>query len=136
MQIVLCDYNEVWATDFEEIRSRLIGELGKPASKVEHVGSTSVPGLSAKPIIDILLVVADSANEEAYSDQIQRCGFSFHRREPDWYEHRLFKLRSPATNLHVLSEGCIEIERMLRFRDFLRRDANAREIYAANLHYS
>ena len=129
MNIVLCDYDSAWETDFSHIGKRLLSGLGDIALAVEHVGSTAIPGLCAKPVIDILLVVADSADEATYAPQVEQCGFHFHHREPDWHEQRLFKFRTPAANLHVFSSGCPEIERMLLFRDYLRRDAEARDSY-------
>ncbi len=91
------------------------------------MGSTSVPGLAAKPVIDILLVVANSAGESAYAAALDAAGYSLRVREPDWYEHRLF--RKADTNLHVFSEGCVEIERMLMFRDWLRAHPGDRALY-------
>ena len=131
MNIVLQEYDASWATEFTHIRTRLLGALGDTALAVEHVGSTAIPGLCAKPVIDILLVVADSSDEAAYTQEVQRCGFVFHHREPDWHEQRLFKLKGPAGNLHVFSSECPEIERMLLFRDYLRGDDQARNTYAA-----
>lgn len=129
MKIELREHDGTWAAQFHEIRSCLQRELGDIASLIEHVGSTAIPGLCAKPLIDILLVVLDSSDEVAYTGHLEACGFTFHLREPDWHEHRLFKLRSPEVNLHVFSAGDSEIGRMLLFRDFLRSDAGAREAY-------
>jgi GrpB-like predicted nucleotidyltransferase (UPF0157 family) len=79
-----------------------------------------VPGLCAKPIIDMLLAVPDSSAEPAYAPDMERAGYVLRIREPDWYEHRMFKGPATDINLHVFSVGCVEIERMLRFRDWLR----------------
>jgi GrpB-like predicted nucleotidyltransferase (UPF0157 family) len=88
-----------------------------------------VPGLAAKPIIDIVLVVADSANESEYAPALESTGYRLHIREPKWLEHRMFKGPDTDVNLHVFSLGCPEIERMLRFRDWLRSNAADRELY-------
>jgi len=93
------------------------------------VGSTSVPGLAAKPFIDVLLVVADSADEHTYAPALESAGFVLRIREPAWYEHRMFKGRDRSVQVHVLSEGCPEIERMVLFRDRLRTDPAERELY-------
>lgn len=77
-----------------------------------------VPQLSAKPIIDIILVVANSADEQDYVQPLEKQGYTLRIREPDWFEHRLLKL--PYVNLHVFTVGCEEIDRMLHFRDWLR----------------
>jgi GrpB-like predicted nucleotidyltransferase (UPF0157 family) len=98
--------------------------------RVEHVGSTAVPGLLAKPIIDILLVVANSAEETAYAKALETAAYQLHIREPGWHEHRMFKSPAMDVNLHVFSAGCAEIERMLAFREWLRSNASDRELYA------
>lgn len=103
--------------------------LGERVLLLEHAGSTSVPGLSAKPIIDIVLALAESADEAGYAPLLEAAGYVLHVREPDWHEHRLFKGPDTDINLHVFSHGCREIERMLMFRDHLRADAVDRELY-------
>jgi GrpB-like predicted nucleotidyltransferase (UPF0157 family) len=104
--------------------------LGVRALRIEHTGSTSVPGLVAKPIIDILLVVAESANEDAYVPALEAAGYLLRIREPNWYEHRMFKGPDTEINLHVFSSGCPEIDRILTFRDWLRNNATDRDLYA------
>lgn len=129
MKIDLVDHHPAWAGQVQTLRADLLETLGDRALALEHVGSTAVPGLRAKPILDLLLVVSDSADENAYAGPIEQCGYALHHREPDWFEHRMFKRWAPDANLHVLSAGCEEIDRMLRFRDLLRRDASARARY-------
>ena len=89
-----------------------------------------MPGLAAKPVIDIVLVVGDSANEGAYVPPLESAGYLLRIREPNWYEHRMFKGPDAETNLHVFSAGCPEVDRMLMFRDWLRVDARDRDLYA------
>ena len=132
--IELCPYDESWPRLYEREAHRASAVLGDQAVRLEHVGSTSVPGLPAKPIIDMLLVVADSADEDAYVPPMEAAGYVLRIREPDWYEHRLFKGPDANINLHVFSAGCIEIDRMLGFRDHLRTNASDRELYAATKH--
>lgn len=96
---------------------------------LEHAGSTSVPGLAAKPVFDIVLVVADSADESAYAPALESAGYVLRIREPDWFQHRMFKGQDPETNLHVFSEGCSEIDRTLLFRDWLRSNPADRDLY-------
>jgi GrpB-like predicted nucleotidyltransferase (UPF0157 family) len=103
--------------------------LGNQALRVEHVGSTSIPGLPSKPIIDMLLVVADSSAEADYVPPMERAGYTLRVREPDWYEHRLFKGPGANINLHVFSAECPEIDRMIDFRDHLRANVADRELY-------
>ena len=109
--------------------SRLREALGPVAARVEHVGSTSVPGLAAKPILDVLLLVPDPADETAYVDRLEAAGFLLHIREPDWHEHRLLRGHDPEVNLHVFGSGSSEAERVLLFRDTLRANAAERALY-------
>jgi GrpB-like predicted nucleotidyltransferase (UPF0157 family) len=109
--IVLRDYDPEWPRLFEREADRIRGVLGEKALRVEHVGSTSVPGLVAKPIIDILLAVPDSGDEASYVPVMEAAGYVLRIREPDWFEHRLFKGPDTNINLHVFSAGAGEIER-------------------------
>ena len=90
-----------------------------------------MPGLPAKPIIDMLLVVADSADEAAYVPSMEAAGYAVRIREPDWHEHRVFRGPDTDVNLHTFSAGSSEIERMLAFRDRLRTHDDERELYLA-----
>jgi GrpB-like predicted nucleotidyltransferase (UPF0157 family) len=127
--ITLMAYDGNWPGSFSREADRLRSVLGDAALRIEHVGSTSVPGLMAKPIIDILLVVPDSADERCYMPQLQGAGYVLRIREPDWFEHRLFQGPDTDINLHVFSSGAAEVRRMLRFRDRLRQDQAARTRY-------
>jgi GrpB-like predicted nucleotidyltransferase (UPF0157 family) len=127
--ITLVDYDTEWPRLFQREEQRIRAALDDVVLRLEHVGSTSVPGLAAKPIIDILLVVRDSADEASYVLALEGAGYVLRAREPDWFEHRCLKGQDPAVNLHVFSDGVAEIERMLRFRDWLRHDDVDRELY-------
>jgi GrpB-like predicted nucleotidyltransferase (UPF0157 family) len=129
-QIYLAEPDPGWALEFADVGETIRAALGDRALCVEHVGSTSIPGLVAKPILDILLLVADSADESGYVPDLERAGFVLHIREPDWQEHRLFKRRAPDINLHVFTRGSPEAERLLRFRDWLRGRPDELELYA------
>ena len=118
--IHLADYDPAWPLRYEREAAKVLAVLGERALRVEHVGSTSVPGLAAKPIIDMVLVVADSSDEAEYVPAMEAAGYVLRIREPDWFEHRLFKDPDWTVNLHVFSDGCPEIDRMLAFRDRLR----------------
>ena len=120
--IYLAPCDPEWPRLFEREAVRVRAALGDRALLVEHAGSTSVPGLSAKPIIDIVLAVADTAAETAYVPALEAVGYVLRVREPDWHEHRLLKGPDTNVNLHVFTIGCVEIERMLGFRDHLRAD--------------
>ena len=127
--ITLVEYDPRWPALFDREAARIRAVLGAAAVRVEHVGSTSVPGLAAKPIIDMLLAVPDSADEPAYVPALEDAGYVLSIREPDWFEHRLFKDPDTSINLHVFSVGAAEIERMLLFRDWLRADEADRDAY-------
>lgn len=130
-RVHLSDHDPKWPYLFEREAERVRGALGDRVLLFEHVGSTAVPGLPAKPCVDLLLAVADSADEDAYLPDLYAAGYMLVIREPDWYEHRVFKGPDVNLNLHVFSEGCEEIERMRLFRDHLIADAGARERYTA-----
>ena len=118
--IQLVDYRAEWPALFVREANRVRATLGDRVLMLEHVGSTSVPGLAAKPIIDMILAVADSADEPAYVPAMESAGYVLHIREPEWHQHRLFKGPDTNINLHVYSFGCPEIDKMLMFRDWLR----------------
>lgn len=128
-QVILADYDPAWPSVFEDLAARIRLALGERVIELHHAGSTSVPGLAAKPVIDIILVVADSADEAAYLAQLEAAGFVLAVREPDWFEHRCLRHSAPAANLHVFSKGCTEVGRMLAFRDHLRTDEADRRLY-------
>lgn len=127
--IHLAEYDPTWPALFEREAKRIRATLGTKALRIEHVGSTSVPGLAAKPLIDIDLVVADSSDEDAYVPELEAAGYVLRIREPDWYEHRLFKGPDTNVNVHTFSDGCKEVERMVAFRDWLRTHDGDRMLY-------
>ncbi len=127
--IQLVDYDPDWPVLFQREEDRIRAVLGDRALLVEHVGSTSVPGLAAKPRIDILLVVIDPADEAAYVPALETAGYILRIREPEWYEHRMFYGPDTELNLHVFSMNCDEVDRMLGFRDHLRSNEADRLLY-------
>jgi GrpB-like predicted nucleotidyltransferase (UPF0157 family) len=129
-RIQIVDYDPEWPVLFGREADRIQAALGSGALRIEHIGSTSVPGLVAKPIVDILLVVAESADEAAYVPALEAAGYMLRIREIHWYEHRMFSGPDTAINLHVFSSGCVEIDRILMFRDWLRNSAEDRDLYA------
>jgi len=127
--INLTEYSVNWPIRYREINDTITRALGDLVMLLEHVGSTSVPGLAAKPIIDIVLEVSDSDREIDYIPALESIEFCLRIREPDWYKHRLLKLDD--VNLHVFSHNCSETIRMLRFRDWLRARPDERDLYLA-----
>jgi GrpB-like predicted nucleotidyltransferase (UPF0157 family) len=128
-EIVVADYDPQWPRWFEQAADRIRSALGEAALELHHVGSTSVPGLAAKPLIDIDLVVPDTTDEDAYVPKLEPLGYVLRVREPDWFEHRLLRGYDPPVNLHVFPPDCEEVERMLVLRDWLRAHDEDRELY-------
>ena len=128
--IRLVDYDPGWPDQFRREAERIRGVLGDRVLQLEHVGSTAVPGLPAKPVIDLALELENSADEPAYVSAMEAAGYVLRIREPEWNEHRLFKGPDTNINLHVFSSGCPEIGRMVAFRDWLRINASDRNLYA------
>lgn len=127
--ILIVDSDPRWPELFDREAARIHAALGHRVLLLEHVGSTAVPGLAAKPIIDILLEVLDSADEPKYVADLESAGYVLNIREPGWHEHRMFQGPDTDIHLHVFSSGCSVIARTLLFRDWLRRDASDRKLY-------
>lgn len=129
--VLLEEYNREWPAQFEILSAIIKKALSHLEISLNHVGSTSVPGLAAKPIIDMVLEVPDSTDESSYVSHLVDVGFELWIREPDWFEHRLLKYENPSTNLHVFTKGCSEVSKMIRFRDHLRTSPSDFELYLA-----
>jgi GrpB-like predicted nucleotidyltransferase (UPF0157 family) len=124
-------YDPAWAGQFQAWRDRLAARLGATALRIEHVGSTSVPGLAAKPIVDIQVSVADMEREDGYVPQCEAAGLQLRSRDR---EHRYF--RPPAdrprdVHVHVCAAGRRWERVHLLFRDYLRANPPACDAYAA-----
>jgi GrpB-like predicted nucleotidyltransferase (UPF0157 family) len=127
--VTLVEYDATWPALFEREARRIRAALGETVVELEHTGSTSVPGLAAKPIIDITLLVPDSSDESTYVPQLEAAGYVLRIREPRWHEHRVLKGPDTDLNLHVFSSGNVEFERMVGFRDWLRSHPEDRGLY-------
>ena len=127
-EISVVDYDERWPVRFREIAERVRRALGRDALAVEHIGSTSVPGLAAKPIVDVLLTVADVGDEAAYVPALESAGFLLRVREP---AHRMVRTPARDVHVHVYEPDRPEVRDYLDLRDWLRVDAEDRELYAA-----
>ena len=124
------EYDPRWPDDFERVAAVVRRALGDRVLALHHVGSTSVPGLPAKPVIDVDLVVADPADEASYVPALVAVGYVHAVREPWWHEHRLLKHGDPVTHLHVFGPDCPEVVRHLMFRSWLVEHPDDREVYA------
>ena len=130
-ELVLHEYSGEWPSRYRAHANNIARALGSVALQVEHIGSTSVLGLAAKPIIDILLVVPDSGNEVSYLPALENSGYEIRVREPEFDEHRMVRTPEKDVHVHVFSVGSQEIDRYLVFRNHLRRNANDRARYEA-----
>jgi GrpB-like predicted nucleotidyltransferase (UPF0157 family) len=128
-EIVIIDYDSHWPGQFQKHVGMLKLALGGKALAIEHVGSTSVPMLAAKPIIDIVVVVEDCADEAAYLPSLAEAGYVLRVREPDWHQHRMFRTSKLDVHVHIFSPGCVEVARQLAFRDRLRANVEDRLLY-------
>lgn len=129
--IELAEHDPAWAQAYGEHAERIRGALGEAAGRVEHIGSTAVPGLAAKPIVDILVVVEDPADEGSYVPLLEAAGYELRVREPDFDEHRMLRTPTRDVHVHVFPAWSIEIDRYLALRDHLRSSPRARATYEA-----
>jgi GrpB-like predicted nucleotidyltransferase (UPF0157 family) len=127
--IVLADHDPAWAARFAHEAERIRRALGDRAVVLEHAGSTSVPGMAAKPVVDVVLGVPDPTAEREYVPALEAIGYALHIREPGWHEHRLLEPADASVNLHVFAADSPEVARMLRFRDLLRSSPAAFDLY-------
>jgi GrpB-like predicted nucleotidyltransferase (UPF0157 family) len=127
--VVIVDYDPAWPSRFHDHAASITGVLGPRALRVEHIGSTAVPGLAAKPIIDVLLVLVEPEREDTYLPALEAAGYVLRVREPSLDQHRMLRTPHLDTHVHVFPPHSREIIRYLVFRDLLRRDPGAREVY-------
>jgi GrpB-like predicted nucleotidyltransferase (UPF0157 family) len=128
-ELGIAAYNASWPGWYARLAELVRTALGPAVLALDHVGSTAVPGLDAKPIIDMDLTIADGSAEATYVPALEASGFQLIIREPWWYGHRLLRHREPACNLHVWSPDCPETARHLVFRDWLRANPEECELY-------
>jgi GrpB-like predicted nucleotidyltransferase (UPF0157 family) len=127
--ITIEDYDPNWPKKFDKHANVISDALGETALRIEHIGSTAVPDLGSKPIIDILVVVSNSADESTYLPQLEAAGYVLRVREPDWNEHRMFRTPERDVHIHIFSVGCPEVHRNLIFRERLRQNEGDRKLY-------
>jgi GrpB-like predicted nucleotidyltransferase (UPF0157 family) len=125
-EIVIVDYDPEWPRRFDAQRERIAGAIGDRALRIEHIGSTAVPDLGAKPIIDVLVTVADVTDEASYGPALEAAGYELRVSEP---EHRMFRTPAHDVHVHVWRDGDPEVYRHLAFRDRLHESAADRGEY-------
>ena len=126
--IVIVDYDQEWAARYQSLALVISDAVAEGAVSIEHIGSTAVPGLAAKAIIDILLTVADVDDEHAYVGRLENAGLVLRVREPG---HRMMRTPARDVHLHVYSVDDPSVTNYLDFRDWLREDQTDRSLYAA-----
>jgi GrpB-like predicted nucleotidyltransferase (UPF0157 family) len=125
-EIVLAEHDPAWAERYQQERARIVAALGDRVLRIDHIGSTSVPGLAAKPIIDIDLSVADPDDEPSYVPDLEAAGYVLRVREP---QHRMLRTPERDVQVHVCALGSEWESRHLIFRDWLRQHPDDRQRY-------
>jgi len=125
---VVAEADPAWPQRFAAERERIAGALGARALRIEHIGSTAVPGLAAKPIVDVLVVVETADDEPTFAPALERIGYVVRVREPG---HRMLRGGADDVNLHVYGVGATEIDDYLLLREWLRTNPRDRARYAA-----
>jgi GrpB-like predicted nucleotidyltransferase (UPF0157 family) len=128
--VVIADPDPGWPSRYAALAAEIRAALGDRTLDLEHVGSTSVPGLAAKDVIDIDLTVADPGDEDSYVNALEPLGYVLTVREPRWHEHRALRRATPRANLHVFGPDCPEVIRHRMFRDWLRTHPDDLALYA------
>ena len=125
--IELVPYNAAWPGRFAQERTRIGAALGAAAERIDHIGSTAVPGLVAKPIVDVQVSVADADEEGAYLGSLEQAAYVLRVREPG---HRMFRTPMLDVHVHICAGGGEWERRHLLFRDWLRLERADAERYA------
>lgn len=128
--VAVVDPRASWPTDGEALIHRVQNALGPRALRLDHIGSTSVVGLPAKPIIDIDLTVANPSKEEDWLPQLENVGFVLTVREPWWFHHRMLETPERDAHIHVFGPGSAEPLKHVILRNWLRESAEDRDLYA------
>ena len=124
--VEIVEYRDDWPRRYSTERERIAGALGATARRIEHIGSTAVPRLAAKPIVDILVTVDDPEDEFTFRPQLEAAGYVLRVREPN---HRMFRTPDRDVHVHVWPSGGGEQGKLLRFRDRLRSNPEDRQRY-------
>jgi DNA-binding LacI/PurR family transcriptional regulator/GrpB-like predicted nucleotidyltransferase (UPF0157 family) len=126
LRVGLHEHDPAWAVTFAEHRERILRAVGPLDVRVEHIGSTSVPGLAAKPIVDLVVVVPDVTDESAYLEPLLGAGYELRVREPG---HRLVRTPARDVHVHVYERGAAAVDDYLLLRERLRTDPDDRALY-------
>jgi GrpB-like predicted nucleotidyltransferase (UPF0157 family) len=135
LKMAIVEPNPAWPQRFFDTKARIEAVLGLTAVAILHAGSTSVPGLAAKDVIDIDMVVKDVENEDSYVKALESLGFRFLFRQPQWHQNRFFvdegdRPGAYLINLHVFGPDCPEVEKHRIFREWLSNSSEDLQLYA------
>ncbi|PIG79038.1 hypothetical protein AARAC_011843 [Aspergillus arachidicola] len=119
-----------WPQRYQLLKSRIETALGSKVLAITHIGSTSVPGLPAKDVVDIDVTVTDPTDEASYVPLLEAAGFHFRTRQPHWHQHRFFSCYEPTANVHIFGTDCPEVVRHCLLREWLAKCPEDRELYA------
>ena len=126
---VIVEYDDGWPARFAEHRDRIVTALGDRARLVEHIGSTAVPGLAAKDVVDVLVGIDDPDDEAAYLPDLEAAGYVVRVREPS---HRALRETDGArVNVHCYAPGSDAVVEYRLLREHLRTHPEARREYEA-----
>jgi GrpB-like predicted nucleotidyltransferase (UPF0157 family) len=125
-RIAIAAYDPAWPERFEQELARILAALGHYVRSIEHIGSTSVPGLAAKPVIDIMIEVDDPNDDSQHREALEATGYRLRVIEAD---HRMYRTPERDVHLHLWRTGSSHIARHLVFRDHLRASTDARRLY-------
>lgn len=123
--IELVAHDPQWAVRYECERARIAAALGHTAERIEHIGSTTVPGLAAKPVVDILVALGNPHDEIARA-ALERAGYMLCVNEPG---HRMFRTQAMDVHVHLWAANSDDVTRHLLFRDWLRAHSEDRRLY-------
>lgn len=126
LALELHTHDDRWPSTYLEHRRRIQDALAGCDVQIEHIGSTAVPGLAAKPIIDVVVTMDDITAEEDYLDALLDAGYELRVREPG---HRLVRTPERDVHVHLYERGDPAVAEYLLLRDHLRSDAQDRELY-------
>jgi GrpB-like predicted nucleotidyltransferase (UPF0157 family) len=130
-RIVMVDYDPVWPEQFQGLGTRLRAALGSLALRIDHIGSTSVPGLAAKPILDVQISVVALELVEAYRPALESVGFHWRADNPERTKRYFREAVGPRIHIHVRAAGSWGKQFALLMRDYLRTHPDEAGSYAA-----
>lgn len=128
--VSIVEPRDSWQKDGEALIQQIRDAIGPRAIRLDHIGSTSVGGMPAKPIIDVDLTIADPSKEEEWLPQLEDTGLILTVREPWWFHHRMLETPERDAHIHVFGPDSAEPLKHLVLRNWLRESEEDRQLYA------